>query len=100
MAGAIDPAPIAPSDGLRDGNTDWRARLICSGCGSRQVDMVVTGTERRDPPDAGKLMLAARLPGILAPLEPAEATGIRSQTQATPGSRRALKPFAIRSGCP
>jgi hypothetical protein len=26
---------------------DWRARLVCSRCGSRQVDMVVTGTERR-----------------------------------------------------
>jgi predicted ATPase with chaperone activity len=32
-------------------------------------------------PDDGKLMLAARLPGILAPLEPAEAIGIRQQTQ-------------------
>ena len=26
---------------------DWRERLVCSGCGSRAVDMVVTGTERR-----------------------------------------------------
>jgi hypothetical protein len=26
---------------------DWRDRLVCSGCGSRAVDMVVTGTERR-----------------------------------------------------
>jgi hypothetical protein len=26
---------------------DWRWRLICSQCGSRQVDMVVTGTDRR-----------------------------------------------------
>jgi hypothetical protein len=26
---------------------DWRDRLVCSGCGGRQVDMVVTGTERR-----------------------------------------------------
>ena len=29
------------------------------------------------PPGAGKSMLAARLPGILPPLEPAEALGIR-----------------------
>jgi len=26
---------------------DWRERLVCSKCGSRNVDMVVTGTERR-----------------------------------------------------
>jgi hypothetical protein len=29
------------------------------------------------PPEAGKLMLAARLPGILAPLDRAEARGNR-----------------------
>ena len=26
---------------------DWRERLVCSRCGSRQVDMVVSGTKRR-----------------------------------------------------
>jgi hypothetical protein len=26
---------------------DWRGRLICSKCGSREIDMVVTGTKRR-----------------------------------------------------
>ena len=26
---------------------DWRDRLVCSECGGRQVDIVVTGTERR-----------------------------------------------------
>jgi hypothetical protein len=26
---------------------EWRDRLVCSACGSRNVDMVVTGTERR-----------------------------------------------------
>jgi hypothetical protein len=26
---------------------DWRDRLVCSQCGIRQVDMVVSGTERR-----------------------------------------------------
>jgi hypothetical protein len=25
---------------------DWRERLVCSGCGGRQVDMVVSGTKR------------------------------------------------------
>jgi hypothetical protein len=26
---------------------EWRERLVCSKCDSRDVDMVVTGTERR-----------------------------------------------------
>jgi hypothetical protein len=26
---------------------DWRDRLVCSACGNRDVDMVVSGTERR-----------------------------------------------------
>jgi hypothetical protein len=26
---------------------DWHSRLTCSGCDNRQVDFVVTGTERR-----------------------------------------------------
>jgi len=25
----------------------WRERLVCSQCGSRNIDMVVTGTQRR-----------------------------------------------------
>ena len=25
---------------------DWRARLVCSRCGSRDTDMVLTGTRR------------------------------------------------------
>ena len=25
----------------------WRERLVCSRCGSRAIDIVVTGTERR-----------------------------------------------------
>src|ERR1700740_1350034 len=27
---------------------DWRERLVCSKCGSREIDMVVTGTKRRE----------------------------------------------------
>jgi hypothetical protein len=27
--------------------TEWHKRLACSKCGSREIDMVVTGTERR-----------------------------------------------------
>jgi hypothetical protein len=26
---------------------DWHTRLVCSGCGSRRVEFVVTGTDRR-----------------------------------------------------
>jgi hypothetical protein len=26
---------------------EWREKLVCSRCGSRQIDMVVSGTERR-----------------------------------------------------
>jgi hypothetical protein len=26
---------------------DWRERLVCSKCGSRAIDMVVSGTKRR-----------------------------------------------------
>jgi len=26
---------------------EWRERLVCCRCGGRNVDMVVTGTERR-----------------------------------------------------
>jgi hypothetical protein len=26
---------------------EWRERLVCSKCGSRDIDMVMTGTERR-----------------------------------------------------
>jgi hypothetical protein len=26
---------------------DWRDQLVCSKCGSRQDDLVLTGTERR-----------------------------------------------------
>jgi len=26
---------------------DWRGRLVCSKCKSRGIDMVVTGTKRR-----------------------------------------------------
>jgi predicted ATPase with chaperone activity len=39
--------------------------------GLHVLDMLMVG-----PPGAGKSMLAARLPGILPPLEPAEALGL------------------------
>jgi hypothetical protein len=42
-----DPAEMAEHYGAETPVPDWRERLVCSGCGSRQVDMVVSGTERR-----------------------------------------------------
>jgi hypothetical protein len=43
-----DPAEIAQRYGAETVVLDWPDRLVCSHCGSRNVDMVVTGTERRD----------------------------------------------------
>jgi hypothetical protein len=42
-----DPAEMATRCGAETPVSDWRERLVCSPCGSRRVDMVVTGTERR-----------------------------------------------------
>ena len=42
-----DPAHMARRYGAGTSVLDWRDRLVCSGCGSRAVDMVDTGTERR-----------------------------------------------------
>jgi hypothetical protein len=43
-----DPAAMAERYGAEMAAPDWHARLICSRCGSRRVDMVVSGTERRE----------------------------------------------------
>jgi hypothetical protein len=42
-----DPVKMAARYGADTPVLDWRERVVCSGCGGRQVDMVVTGTERR-----------------------------------------------------
>jgi len=41
-----DPAEMATRYGAETSVLDWRERLVCSRCGSRQIDMVVTGTKR------------------------------------------------------
>ena len=41
-----DPAEMATSYCADTSVLDWRERLVCSRCGGRQVDMVVTGTKR------------------------------------------------------
>jgi hypothetical protein len=38
-----DPAEMASRYGAETTVPDWRERLICSQCGSRQIDMVVSG---------------------------------------------------------
>jgi hypothetical protein len=42
-----DPAEQAQRYSAEMTLTDWRERLICSKSGSREIDMVVTGTKRR-----------------------------------------------------
>jgi hypothetical protein len=41
-----DPAEMATRYGAEMSVLDWRERLVCSQCGSRQADMVVTGKRR------------------------------------------------------
>ena len=42
-----DPGELTARYGAETTVPDWHARLVCSGCGSRRVDFVVSGTERR-----------------------------------------------------
>ena len=41
-----DPAEQATRYGPQTTVLDWKARLVCAGRGSRNVDMVVSGTKR------------------------------------------------------
>jgi hypothetical protein len=41
-----DPADMAKGYGAGMTVPDWRAWLVCGECGSRRVDMVVTGERR------------------------------------------------------
>jgi hypothetical protein len=41
-----DPAEQAGRFGAETSVLTWRERLVCSRCGGRQVDMVVTGERR------------------------------------------------------
>jgi hypothetical protein len=42
---------LTPAEGYRADTAvlNWRERLVCSRSGSRNVDVVVTGTERWQP---------------------------------------------------
>jgi hypothetical protein len=41
-----DPAEMAARYGADTSVLDWRERLVCSKCGGRKADMVVTGSRR------------------------------------------------------
>jgi hypothetical protein len=41
-----DPAEMAARYGAETPVLDWRERLVCSKCGSREIDMVVSTTKR------------------------------------------------------
>jgi hypothetical protein len=41
-----DPADQAQRYGAQTPVPEWRERLVCSKCGTREIDMVVTGTKR------------------------------------------------------
>jgi hypothetical protein len=43
----LEPVEMAARYGAKTPVLDWREKLVCSKCGGRQVDMVVTGTKRR-----------------------------------------------------
>ena len=42
-----DPAEMAARYGADTTVLDWREKLVCSRCGGRQADMVVSGTKRQ-----------------------------------------------------
>ena len=42
-----DPTEQAERYGAETTVPEWRERLVCSKCGSRKIDMVVSGTKRR-----------------------------------------------------
>ncbi len=43
----LDPAEMAERYGAEMSVPDWHRRLLCGECGSRHVDMVVTGEQWR-----------------------------------------------------
>jgi hypothetical protein len=45
-----DPTEMVARYGADTPVLDWHDRLVCSRCGGRNIDMVVSGTERRLDP--------------------------------------------------
>jgi hypothetical protein len=42
----LGPGEMSARYGASTSVPDWRRRLVCASCGGRDVDMVVSGTER------------------------------------------------------
>jgi hypothetical protein len=42
-----DPAEMPARYGADTPVLGWRERLVCAKCGSKEVDMVITGTQRQ-----------------------------------------------------
>jgi hypothetical protein len=59
-----DPAEQAERYGAETAVPDWRDRLVCSKCGSREIDMVVTGTKRRTDGERIPKDASFPLPGV------------------------------------
>jgi hypothetical protein len=43
----LDPGEMSARYGASTSVPDWRTRLVCASCGSRDADMVVSGAEPR-----------------------------------------------------
>ncbi len=72
--GALEPSPVAPAQpALAEvaGQHQAKRALLIAAAGGHSVLLV-------GPPGTGKSMLAARLPGLLPPLSPAEALEVAS----------------------
>ena len=59
-----DPAEHARRHGAETSILEWRDKLVCSRCGGREIDMVVSATQRRWSPTYRKLakLTAHQLP--------------------------------------
>jgi len=78
-----DPAEMAARDGAETGVLERRDRLVCARCRGREVDMVVSGTERRPYARSGR---KAR-PRDRAPLS-TQRRGDRQISRRRPPARR------------
>jgi hypothetical protein len=69
----LEPDPVEQSERYSAEMTlpDWRERLVCSKCGGREIDMVVSGTERRrEQIEAPTPPLVNRSAGVVTPITP------------------------------
>jgi len=84
-----DPAEMAARYGADTSVLDWREKLVCSQCGGRQADMVVTGTAY------GRGLMARRLLRLSCHLREVGAIAGRPSPNSAPGATKSLgrRPF-------